>query len=81
MQEINLNKIEQNEIEMFFNTPRLDKMFWTVRNYSFNDIPSYEAEAVLKRLSFSFSVSFPGNGRGSIFVRDLKTEKKYLFKY
>lgn len=81
MQKINLNKITDLEIESIFNTERLNKMFWTVRKYSFNEIPSYEVKAVLDRLGFDFSVSFPGTGRGSIFIKDLKLKNTYIFSY
>lgn len=80
MQKINLNKITEIEIEERFSTPRLDKMFWTIRNYSFNDIPSYEVKTILDRLGFDFAVS-SGNGSGSIYVRDLKSENKWIFWY
>lgn len=76
--QIDLNKITEQEIEKLFKGDRLQKLYYTVVEFSWKQIQSYD---MVKRLKdFDVAVNY-GNAVGYVYVTDKKNNTKYEFKY
>lgn len=71
---VNLDKLEQDDIN-FFNE-FYSKMFNNVMLLAMRDLTTYDATDVFRRLGFSLVV-----GEGKIYLRELKSNKRFHFKY
>lgn len=77
---IEIDKIDDQQVEEIFISPRLTEMFYKVKSFANMEIGLHDIESYMKRKKFNFSVSKAGKGYVYMFVTD-GNNGKYTFKY